>query len=115
MSTNSSSLNKIAVDTNAEDYWTEYFKDTGYGKLWVRKIPKRVKAELLKSLSLRERTASSEAQTRFVPLASIISQYGVIVEGIASFGEGPSRKVKAFVAEFDHNGSIEAFDFINVK
>jgi hypothetical protein len=99
-------FNKTAIDANAETYWIEYFKDTGYGELWVRDIPKRVKAALGNKAG--QKTAAAITASYVSPLATVITTDSVHLEGMvvsASYN-------RAFSAEFSHEG--ELLDFVAV-
>lgn len=101
-------IQKVAVDSVAEKYWTEYFKDTGYGKLWVRKIPMKLKAELEKGPKTASKT-SPLLPSSFRPIASVITDSGVSIEGLATYA---NKEVKAFVVDFDHEGNVTSFDSV---
>jgi hypothetical protein len=112
MSNQNKQLTKQAADSVAEEYWTQYYKDSGYGALWVREIPKRVKAELTK----QTKTASAQApstEPTLHPLSTVITDKAVHLEGLAIFGQGDSRKVKAFVIDFGHDGTVHGFDVVD--
>lgn len=49
-------MDKLAVDEAAKKYWTEYYKDLGYGEDLVRKVPRRI-AGVLRDYLARTRTA----------------------------------------------------------
>lgn len=98
-----SNLKKTAVDSVAEEYWRSYYADSGYGELWVRTIPKRIKASL-------EKTAKVGGDLQISPISTCIGKDGVSLEGLVVF---PNGKKKAFVADFDHSGKVldlEALD-----
>lgn len=100
-----SNLTKTAVDAAAAAYWTEFFSATGYGALWVKDVPKKVKACLALNL---KRTAGLD-ETQISGLSVVPHDLGVTIEGLASF---PNQTVKAFVADFTHEGDIVAFDVV---
>lgn len=103
---------KVAVDSVAEEYWSEYYKDSGYGEQWVRKIPVRIKAELRKKNASKALPGSPTIH----PLATVITDDGVSLEGIAVFpGPEQKRKAKAFVVDFDHDGNVQSFDVVDAK
>jgi hypothetical protein len=112
-------LTKQAVDAEAERYWEEYYKDSGYGKLWTREIPKRVQAELQKrqaSASSATKTAAKASTSALLrPLATVITADRVHLEGFAVSGEGEGRQVQAFVVDFDHEGRVHGFDAVTVR
>lgn len=91
---------KIAVDSEAQKYWEDYFKDTGYGALWVRDISKRVKAVL------DPRRVASNEPVRVVAIDHVIQDDRVILEGLYSSSTGR----KAFRIDFKHDGSIISVD-----
>jgi hypothetical protein len=101
-------LRKTALDAEAENYWTEYYKDSGYGEQWVKKIPRRVASELL-----RRTGAASQphfALQSITPWATVVHEQGVSLEGTATVASGAKRQVLAFVADFSHEGKVLAFD-----
>ena len=104
---------KVAVDSEAERYWSEYYKDSGYGELWTRTIPKKVKAELTRSLG---KTASKDliSNPEIRPLTTVITNNQVHLEGLIYLGSGATRRVKAFVVDFDHKGNVQGFDSVDV-
>lgn len=104
-------LTKQAVDSNAEGYWEDYYKDSGYGKLWVRKIPMRVKAELTKRAG-KTAAQGTPVEPRIRPLTTVVTDTGVHLEGLAIYGQGEARNVTAFVADFNHDGDIVGFDSV---
>ena len=106
-------MRKTAVDSVAASYWENYYKDSGYGKLWVREIPKRVQAELAKKKTAEktEKSAADETVT-LRPIATLILDKTVHLEGLATYGSG---QVRAFVADFDHDGNIQGFDAADVR
>ena len=119
MSNKNAQLSKQAVDSVAEEYWSKYYEDSGYGKIWVREIPKRVKAELEKrevvaTLQLRRQAGLPEDPT-IVPLATTRDANSVHLEGLAVYGSGAGKKVRAFVVDFDHDGNVHGFDVVDVQ
>lgn len=97
-------LAKTAVDAAAEDYWSNYFHENGYGKLWTRKIPMRVTAALAKA-------ASADAVT-VAPLAFAPHDHGLTVEGICRAVTAGKASDVLFVADFDHEGNLTAFSSV---
>jgi hypothetical protein len=93
-------FSRIAIDKAAEDYWTSYYADTGYGEIWVRKIPKMIKTAMFREANLDVRAID------ILPFATTTSPKGVWLEGLASAGE----KRVAFVAEFSHEGDLMDFE-----
>lgn len=115
---------KTAVDASAAKYWADFYKDSGYGKLWVRTIPKRIQAALTKAASATKKTANSSiGEPNLAAIATVINDDGVILEGTARWnistktaGKSTSRLVlKAFVAEFDHEGNLKGFDVVDAS
>lgn len=105
-------LKKTAVDSEAAEFWTSYYKDSGYGALWVQSIRKRVSAALEQKAPKTAKKASG-AEPRITPIATVVGENGVTLEGLAVYGQGDSRVVKAFVADFDHQGKILSFDAVD--
>lgn len=105
-------ISKVAVDDVAKEFYRNYYADSGYGELWVRDIPMRVKAELAKKAS---KTASAKlaGAMDIRPLATVITDQGVHLEGIAVSGQGDAKRVQAFVADFDHEGNVVGFDSVS--
>lgn len=67
-------LRRQAVDKTSEDYWKAYFPD-GYGEQLVRKVVRRIKAQLIlnhREAVVKSASAASKslqyAQARLVPL-----------------------------------------------
>lgn len=108
------SLSKKAVDSVAKDYWTSYYTDSGYGALWVRDIPKRVKASLEKDASLKpilEKTAAEQLVIR--PIVSVPTENGgQSLEAIAVL---PNKNRIAFVIDFDAEGNVTAFETVSAN
>jgi len=115
MSDSKAKLTKQALDSEAEKYWEDYYKDSGYGKLWTREIPKRVQAELTKQAKTAGAvsTANESPKPSITPIATVITDHGVVLEGLATYGQGPSAKSRVFVADFDHEGAVLAFDSVS--
>lgn len=111
-----SPIQKTAVDAEAERYWSAYYADSGYGKQWTRSIPKRVRAELLRA-ARASKTASTlpKEAPSIMPLATVIGESGVSLEGLAVYGQGKDRVVRAFAIEFDHDGSVTDFATVAAK
>src|SRR5262245_12755428 len=83
------SLQKAAaVDEQAKAYWTEYYKDSDYGQLWVRDIPMRIKA----AFALTSKIAASDEPTPIIvglkAVASVIHADGVTLDGVATWSTG---------------------------
>lgn len=108
---NDKPFSRVAVDEEAKRYFESYYADSGYGKLWVREIPMRVQAELAKRAA---KTASVAASTSIKPLATVLTDQGVHLEGLAVSGTGKGRKATAFVVDFDHQGNVQGFDSIEI-
>lgn len=104
---------KTAVDSKAQDYWTEYFGE--YGKQFVREIPRTIKAALLPEFSRQ----AAKAKQRFdvtsstvVPLGYRVSDKGALsldgVIKVAFQADKGKRRTAArlFVAEFSPGGDL---------
>ena len=101
---------KTAVDPTATSYWTDYFKDSGYGATWVQKIPMRVKAAL-------ERKAGLSKSAIVKLFGHAITKRSVVLEGMARgfTHDSQGRIVKGsrlFSATFDHSGRLTRFDSV---
>lgn len=118
---NTAQISKTAVDSNAEKYWEEYFNQggTAYGKLWVRKIPMRIQAALAsKTGKTASKTGTKVASTQPIsiqPIASVFDDKGLHLEGLVATGSGDSRKVQAFVIDFDADGNTTGFDLVGLE
>ena len=105
-------MERKAVDQIASSYWTDYFKDSGYGALWVRKMPMRIKAALQK-----DGHYTSGLEPEFSILGHAITADAVKIDGVAravqhgASGE-PVRVARSFYAEFDHKGNLHKFTSI---
>ena len=53
-------LQKTAVDDTAKDYWRAYFGD--YGDQWVREIKRRVKADLMRAILVKQGVDDTAAE-----------------------------------------------------
>lgn len=114
-------ISKTAVDSNARNYWEDYFGP--YGKMWVRQLPKRVKAALVAELTTRAQRQASKGATvtiprlisgSIAPLAHAITDDALIFEGVFKGAiEGPEGKpqrfARLFKASWDHEGTLIAF------
>lgn len=101
------SVKKTAVDSIAEKYWEDYYSETGYGKLWVRKIPMKIKA----ALKLPKTAAKVAEDFRIDPIASVQTEAGVSLEGFLT----ANGKRLAFSADFSHTGDVLDFVTAEVK
>lgn len=110
---------RIAVDSTAEDYWTKYFAPYGYGKMWVRKITRRVATVLVGRIAglQSEEIAYRVAQARVVPVGSpVITEDRVCLEAaIAMPGDDGRMTRRIFNAEFDHDGRLLMLDSIPIS
>jgi hypothetical protein len=102
-------MNKIAVDKSTQDYWSDYFKE--YGKMWVRDIPRRVKA------AMRLKVNATKVEGKLAPMAASINEGNDTLSVEAAFiGEVDDKEATILVtAEFDSHGemlNIEAFQVI---
>lgn len=106
------SLSKTAVDSVAEKYWTDYFSETGYGKLWVKKIPMRVRAALAQGLTKTASTDVKSVSTEVKAIAGVVTDTGVTVEGVCKTAGDESY---AFVADFTHDGELTGFNSVALE
>jgi len=105
---------KQAVDSKAEAYWADYFGD--YGRIWTRKIPRRVTSALQGKLG---RTAGKLAAMQVV--SSVVTPLserswaprpdgGLTFEGLFSaevdIGGRRARVLRAFCADFTPDGRM---------
>ena len=99
------SLSKKALDEKASAYWSDYFG--AYGKLWVRKIHKKVKASLA-SLDKTAAVGDPDELLDIRPIAYVIDDNdSVSLEGIAVLS--PTKRV-AFICDFDADGNVLSFE-----
>lgn len=107
---------KTAADSKTEDYWVSYFGE--YGKMFVREIPRTIKAALLPDL---KRTANSEKRDLQIKSSSVVPLgYGVtkddslIVEGIVKVSYVDKSEIRTagrlFTAQFTSDGDLVDFD-----
>src|SRR5687768_6626940 len=97
-------LRKVAVDSVAAEYWRSYYSESGYGEAWVKKIPMRIRAELQRKKNAADsngKTAAATESPNIRPIATVITDEGVALEGVAIYDSG---RRQAFAVEFDHNG-----------
>lgn len=123
-----------APDSNAVSYWSQYFgadgAGSGYGKLLVKKIPRRLKAALVAEMTMKAKKAASLSGNtpnqlvvapkllsgNFAPLAHTINESdgSVVIEGVFR-GEvegtdgSPRRLARLFRASFDKNAELTSF------
>jgi hypothetical protein len=98
------------VDQMCVDYWTELFKDSGYGKLLVAEMPKRMAAVAAGFASRRTAGAkSTPVEVVVVPHALGKSASGnPMVSAFARVAQGPRLLIQA---EFDpSSGEIVSQD-----
>ena len=110
MTTTSNVIRKVAVDEVAAEYWRSLYKDSGYGELWVREIPNRITAALNKQAKTAATTTKTSSQPRYdiSPIATVVDENGVSLEGIAAIVGNPKAKF-AFCIDFDHKGAVKDF------
>lgn len=89
---------KIAVDEAAKRYWEEYLGD--YGRLWVRDIPRNVRAALDRDTTTKV-AVSGNSEPDVVPLGHAVTADRLILDGVI---RGDSAML--FRAEFNHDGEI---------
>lgn len=112
-------LQKLAVDSAAEDYWTEYFSDSGYGEELTRDIPRKVHAQLTAGLARTARKRSLNptfSGAAITPLGLVKTQTGARFEGAIGVtahlkGRKPKRVVRAFCAHLDSQGRVKRVAF----
>lgn len=112
-------LKKIAVDSAAEDYWTEYFADSGYGEELTREIPRKVHAEFERGLTRAAKKHGVNpkfSQAYITPLAYQKTQSGARFEGAialtaAAKGKPAKQITRAFCAQLDASGKVQRVDF----
>lgn len=106
------SLQKIAVDPTAEQYWKDYFEDLGYGEDLVRKLPRRIASAFEKRLA--EAAGLHCVQAEVVPHSCRVENGKALFEG--TFAAQATKKVgsteyvpvvRTFCATLDGNGRIE--------
>lgn len=111
------SLQKIAVDPTAEQYWREYFEDLGYGEDLVRKLPRRIAAAFERRLAETQGLHCVSAEV--VPHSCRIESGEVLVEG--TFAARAARRVgsddaiavaKTFRATLDRQGQIKRMQVV---
>lgn len=105
-------MERIAVDTTAEDYWETYFGP--YGKQWVRKIPRRIATAVAQRTASQDSAATAPSAARVVPVMErpVITADRVIVEGAVDLVTDGKTARRLFTAEFDHVGRLLSLDSI---
>lgn len=91
------------VDKLTKDYWSNYFGD--YGKLWVKDIPKRVKAAVDAKRTAAAGTAPIDAAGDVVPLGYEITAAALTLEGAYR----TAAATQLFRATFNADGEITDF------
>lgn len=100
-------MNKVALDTAAKDYWSEYFKE--YGQMWVRDIPRRIKQAVRRD----QKVASVDGSV--VPIAKHINDGNISVEA-AFVGKLDDVESKVLVtATFNPLGKMETIDITRIS
>ncbi len=95
-------MRKEAVDQASKTYWSEYFRD--YGKMWVRDIPRRVKA------GIKKLSNSMSVEGTVAPLASHVGANGVVSVEAAFIGEIDGKQAKVLVtADLNDKGEFQEF------
>jgi len=94
---------KTAVDNAARDYWSKYFG--AYGKMWVREIPRRIKAAMTQGKTASADTSAPDPH--IVPSGHVLtSNGGIDLEGALREDSGTYR---LFHASFDAEGTVTSF------
>lgn len=122
-------MQRKAVDSNAISYWTAYFSDSNYGKLWTRNIGKRVKAALTAEMTAKAHRQAEKTNSQLAPaprivsgsaapLAHAITEAGVTLEGVfrgeSIDAQGKSERIaRVFKASFNHEGTLTSFRSVN--
>lgn len=109
---------KEAVDNTASDYWSDYFGD--YGELWVRDIPRRIKAKLEqghRSAAKAGTPPPTLGDASISPLGYEITADRVILEGVYNgqikAGRRTANTTQLFRAEFNHQGELTSFEALD--
>ena len=105
-------MEKTAVDTTTQDYWTAYFGD--YGRLWVRDIPRYIRAavegNLRKAAVVGTPPPATEAEGQVTPLGYAITADRLTLEGRwtgpVRTGRRTAMVAKLFRADFTHDGDL---------
>ena len=98
--------NRSAADKITEDYWVDYFGP--YGKMFVREIPRVIKAAVLPKL---QRAANAERNARVastvVPLGfGVMPDGGLHLDGVVRVEQGRRKSAQMFHAEFSADGKL---------
>lgn len=92
---------KTAVDEAAKRYWQDYF--SSYGEMWVREIPRRIKAALV-TKKLAAVSGEDDLDADIAPFGyTARSDGGVDLEGALRVADSPPR---LFKASFDADGTV---------
>lgn len=101
-------MDKIAVDSTAASYWSKYFKD--YGKMWVRDIPKRIKA------AMKHEAKLDNIDGNVVPLASHTNDDKSLSIEAAFVGKVDNIDANYLItAEFKDDGQMKNIEINRVK
>ena len=100
-------MRKDAVDAVTKAYWEEYYKDYDYGRMWVREIPRYIRAAFVPQL---RRKANGEVPlVQVIPLGyAVLKDKGLKTDGIVRQG----RKDRLFTAEFSASGDLRHFEVV---
>lgn len=103
---------KRAVDSSAEQYWTEYFGD--YGKAWVRKMPRRVAHAVARRIASTDPKAPAFKAAVIAPLGHAkLEDGGLLFEGIfRGMTPDAGQQHRTFAAEFAPDGSIRRLEVV---
>jgi hypothetical protein len=103
-------MDKTAVDSAANKYWSTYFKE--YGKMWVRNIPKRIKTAMLQTKELNVKTAEGS----IAPVAHDISEDGILSLEAAFSGKLDDQDARVLIlAEFSEDGKMRKFEATRIS
>ena len=113
-----SDMETLAVDKLTQDYWTSYFGD--YGKLWVRDIPRYIRAaiqgDLRKQATAGTPPPEAGSESRVTPLGYAITADRLTLEGrwVGNVKQGRriQRVAKLFSATFTHDGELVGLNAI---
>ena len=101
-------MHKEAVDAKAKEYWSAYFKE--YGQMWVRDIPRRIKAETQTKL------AAKELEGSIAPLANSVTKEGLLNIEASFVGKIDGQDARGIAtAQFAQNGDLKSFELCRIS
>jgi len=101
-------MEKKAVDATAKAYWSGYLGQLG--EMWVREIPRRIKAALKREIQ------ATTLEGTLKPLAHEAAKDGTLSLEAAFTGKVDNRDARILItAEFNGDGELKSFDTTRIS